>query len=247
MKNIMRLTRRILLAASTMSLLVVSGLSQAQTGDQVREKLSSIGISVGDITTSDMNGLLEVRTNQGVLFATPDGEYFIAGTLYQLDESGKVTNVLAARQAPINARAIAELRDEVIEYKADNEKYVVTIFTDITCGYCVKLHSQMADYNKLGITVRYLAYPRQGDNGPVAKQMAEIWCADDPKLALDDAKLKQKSLNIDGEKCEPMISKHYTLGQRLGVSGTPAVFLPDGSMVGGYLPPEALLERLENL
>lgn len=247
MRTAMRKAGQSWLMILSLSLLAVSGLSWAQPGDQVRDKLLSIGINVGDITPSDMEGLLEVRTNQGVLFATPDGEYFIAGTLYQLDKEGKVTNVLAARQAPINAKAIAELKDEVIEYKAADEKYVVTIFTDTTCGYCVKLHSQMADYNNLGITVRYLAFPRQGDNGPVAKQMAEIWCADDPKQALDDAKLKQKSLQVDGEKCLPMISKHYNLGQRLGVSGTPAVFLPDGSMVGGYLPPEALLERLENL
>lgn len=227
--------------------LVFTSVARAQEADLLRTKLNAIGVAVSDVVPADIPGLMEVHTNQGVLFATADGQYFIAGTLYHLDEKGKVSNVLAERQAPLNAKAIEELKDEMIVYKADSEKYVVTVFTDTTCGYCVKLHSQLADYNALGITIRYLAFPRQGATGTVAKQMADIWCAEDPKQALNNAKLKQQQAEINGEKCEPMIAKHYTLGQKLGISGTPAVFLPDGTMVGGYLPPQALLERLENL
>jgi len=91
---------------------------------------------------------------------------------------------------PINAEKIAQFRDSMIEYKADNEKYAVTVFTDITCGYCVRLHQEMKEYNKRGITVRYLAFPRQGPSGQVADNMAKIWCAADP------ANVNKRSLTI---------------------------------------------------
>ncbi len=247
MHSYMRKLRQLFLLTSLFSLLLGAAPGWAKEGDQIREKLTSIGIGVSEVASSDIDGLLEVHTSQGVLFATPDGKYFIAGTLYQLGNDGKVTNVMAARQAPLNAKALAKYRDQMIEYKADNEKYAVTVFTDTTCGYCVKLHSQMADYNALGITVRYLAFPRQGPTGSVAKQMAQIWCSDDQKQALNDAKLKQKSTAVDGSRCEPMIARHHQLGRELGISGTPAIFLPDGTMVGGYVPPKTLLEQLENL
>ena len=244
----MRVLRQLRFITSVISLCLVSSLSWAEEGDVVKEKLADIGVEVSSVSPSDIDGLLEVNTNQGVLFTTESGEYFISGTLYHLDDEGNITNVLAKRQAPINAKAIAQYRDDMIEYKAPEEQYAVTIFTDITCGYCVKLHSQISEYNALGITIRYLTFPRQGMNGEVAQQMADIWCAADPKQALDNAKINQQlSVSSSVKSCLGMVANHYNLGHTLGVAGTPAIFLPDGSMVGGYLPPQTLLERLESL
>ncbi|GEM74178.1 bifunctional protein-disulfide isomerase/oxidoreductase DsbC [Vibrio sagamiensis] len=220
-----------------------------QTSDQseLRTQLSKLGVSILNIQPSDIDGLMEVQTNGGVLFSSPDGKHFIAGTLYALDENGAYKDVLAERQAPINAEKITKFSDSVIEYKADNEKYVVTVFTDITCGYCVRLHNQMQGYNDLGITVRYMAYPRQGATGSVAEQMATIWCAEDPKSAIHNAKVDRKfdTPSKDLEQCKQTIQSHYQLGQELGISGTPAIFLPSGELVGGFLPPAQLIKRLE--
>lgn len=215
----------------------------------IKARFAKIGIEVDEIVASDINGLVEIRTAGGVLFASPNGEHFIAGTLYSLDENGNYKDVIAERQAPINAEKIAQFSDSMIEYKAKDEKYVVTIFTDITCGYCVRLHSQMQGYNDLGITVRYLAYPRQGTTGPVAEQMAKIWCSEDPAAAMHDAKVNRQEPQFDGDlkQCKETIAKHYNLGRELGISGTPAIFLPNGEMVGGYLPPADLLKRLEQI
>ncbi|MEF1310182.1 bifunctional protein-disulfide isomerase/oxidoreductase DsbC [Vibrio mytili] len=214
---------------------------------ELKSKFSKLGLSVIDVQPSDVAGLVEIQTNGGVLFASNDGDHFIAGTLYALDENGGYKDVIAERQAPINAAKLAKFSDSVIEYKADNEKYVVTVFTDITCGYCVRLHSQMQGYNDLGITVRYMAYPRQGVPGPVAEQMATIWCAEDPKSAIHNAKVNRTFENPakDLEQCKQTVQQHYDLGRELGISGTPAIFLPNGEMVGGYLPPAELLKRLQ--
>ncbi|MGY3570744.1 thioredoxin fold domain-containing protein [Vibrio paucivorans] len=214
---------------------------------QFQDKFSKLGLKVLSVKPSDIDGLVEVQTSGGVLFASPTGDYFLAGTLYHLKEDGSYEDVLAKRQAPINAEKIAALKDSTIEFKAENEKYVVTVFTDITCGYCVRLHDQMSDYNKLGITVRYMAYPRQGATGSVAEQMAAIWAAQDPKLAMHDAKVNRKMPEPNGDLTpfKKTIAQHYTLGRELGISGTPSIFLPGGEMIGGYLPPSELLSRLE--
>ncbi|MEZ8833461.1 thioredoxin fold domain-containing protein [Vibrio cyclitrophicus] len=221
--------------------------AQAIDTAALTKRFEKIGIKVDKIVPSDIDGLLEVQTNSGIIFSSPEGDHFIAGTLYSLDDNGKFSDVLAERQAPLNAEKVAAMSDTVIEYKADNEKYFVTVFTDITCGYCVRLHSQMQGYNDLGITVRYMAYPRQGATGQVADQMAAIWASDDPKEAMHDAKVNRQmpasGKNLAEQK--QLIAKQYQLGRELGINGTPAIVLASGELVSGYLPPAQLLQRLE--
>jgi len=105
----------------------------------------------------------------------------------------------------------------------------------------------MKDYNDLGITVRYLAYPRQGPNGNVAKEMARIWCAKDPAQAMTQSKLSHSfNEKVDNlTSCSQSIMEQYALGRDLGISGTPAVFLPNGKLLAGYMPPAGLFKRIE--
>ncbi|MGL5429847.1 MAG: bifunctional protein-disulfide isomerase/oxidoreductase DsbC [Vibrio sp.] len=219
---------------------------------QLEQRFAKLGLQVVQVKPADIAGLLEVQTSGGVLFASEDGQHFIAGTLYALDANGGYVDVLAQRQAPLNAQKLAALQPSMLEFKAANEQYAISVFTDISCGYCVRLHSQIQEYNDLGITVRYLAYPRQGPTGQVAEQMAAIWCASDPKAALHEAKVNRKTISTDSPakgqslaQCQQTIAQHYRLGQELGISGTPAIFLPNGEMVGGYLPAPQLLQRLQ--
>ncbi|MCC4235198.1 thioredoxin fold domain-containing protein [Vibrio anguillarum] len=230
---------------------VTSTAVQAAALDKTvfEQRFSKLGLEVLSVQASDIQGVIEVQTSGGVLFSAPDASHFIAGTLYELDKNGGYVDVLAKRQAPVNAAKIAQFESSMIEYKAANEKYVVTVFTDITCGYCTRLHSQMKGYNDLGITVRYMAYPRQGVTGQVVDQMAAIWNADDKMAAMNEAKtnhqLPEAGQNI--QQAKQLITKHYQLGRELGINGTPAIFLPNGEMVGGYLPPEQLLQRLQQI
>jgi thiol:disulfide interchange protein DsbC len=224
--------------------------AQAESSDfdkaELTRHFASLGVAVEDVQSSTLEGLVEVKTSQGVLFASPDGKQFIAGTLYAQAENGNYVDVLAERQAPINAAKIEAIKDELIVYKADNEKFVVTVFTDTSCGYCVRLHQQMQGYNDLGITIRYAAYPRQGPQSKPAEDLAQIWCADDQQKAMDDADLK-RSFVKDSEniaQCRQMVSEHYQLGRELDITGTPAIFTPAGKIIGGYLPPDKLYQRL---
>jgi thiol:disulfide interchange protein DsbC len=214
---------------------------------QLEARFAKLGLQVNSVVPAEIDGLVEVQTSGGIIFSSPTGEYFIAGTLYKLDSSGQYEDVLAKRQAPINAAKIETYKESMIDFKAPDEKYVITVFTDITCGYCVRLHSQMKEYNDLGITIRYMAYPRQGATGSVADQMASIWAAEDPQAAMHNGKVKREfpEKSQDFPKYQEIVKDHYALGRELGISGTPAIFLPNGEMVGGYLPPEQMLQRLQ--
>jgi thiol:disulfide interchange protein DsbC len=263
----MKVLRRVLVAATP---LLLSACSEAEVKQAVsqaeakpasatavaatdeaalRARFGDIGVEVQTIQETAMAGILEVATTGGVVYSDYKGDNFIAGTLYAFDESGRPVDVLAEKQAPLNAKKIEGYADDMIVYKADEEKYVVTIFTDTTCGYCVRLHSQMQGYNDLGITVRYLAYPRQGPRGDVAEQMAKIWCSTDPAQSMHAAKIERNfSEQVDDfAQCSDKVAEQYSLGRELGITGTPAVFLPDGKLVAGYMPPAGLYQRLQQM
>lgn len=237
------------IAGMTLAHAAAAPVVDAKNSAVLQEKFKPLGVQVLDAQPSEIKGLLEVNTTGGIIYTTQNGEYFIAGTLYHLDDKGSVTDVLAKKQAPINAKKIDALADDMIVYKAPNEKYVITVFTDISCGYCVKLHNDLPKLNELGITVRYLAFPRQGAAGEVADKMAAIWCDKNPADALHNAKTNKAipAQNANFAQCQKKIQDQYHLGRELGVSGTPAIFTSKGEMIAGYLPAPQLLERLKAL
>ena len=134
--------------------------------------------------------------------------------------------------------------DESILFSPVDPKYSVTIFTDVDCTYCRKLHAQINEYLDRGISVRYVLYPRNGPASRAWSKSEDVWCAKDRNEALTAAKLDRK---FETSECDAsMIGKHYALGQGVGLSGTPAIVLEDGTLIGGYLPPAALAGRLES-
>ena len=178
-----------------------------------------------------------VLTDSGVLYVTDDGKHVIQGPMYDVGGAQPVNVTNALLVGKLNA-----LEKEMIIYKAPQEKHVITVFTDITCGYCHKLHEEMSDYNALGITVRYLAFPRQGLQSQTEQDMKAIWCAKDRNKALDDA---MAGKGVPTASCNLDISKHYTLGVQFGVNGTPAMVLSNGYVLPGYQGPKELKAFLD--
>lgn len=219
-----------LLAAS------LSGFAHADDA-AIKQSLEKLGVQSSDIQPSPVAGMKTVLTGSGVLYVTEDGKHIIQGPMY--DVSGarpvNVTNQLLMKN--LNA-----LEKEMIVYKAQQEKHVITVFTDITCGYCHKLHEEMKDYNALGITVRYLAFPRAGVQSPAEQDMKSIWCAKDRNKAFDDA---MNGKEVQPATCGIDIANHYALGVQFGVNGTPAIVLQDGTLVPGYQGPKEMKEFLD--
>ncbi|AFJ45816.1 bifunctional protein-disulfide isomerase/oxidoreductase DsbC [Shimwellia blattae] len=214
----------------------VSGFAHADDA-AIKQALSHLGVSSPDIQPAPLAGMKTVLTDSGVLYVTDDGKHVIQGPLY--DVSGKqpvnVTNQLLLGK-------LNGLEKEMITYKSPNEKHVITVFTDITCGYCHKLHEEMSDYNALGITVRYLAFPRQGLNSQAEQDMKAIWCAKDKNKAFDAA---MKGGKVAPASCAVNLANHYKLGIQFGVQGTPAIVLKDGTVVPGYQSPKEMKEFLD--
>lgn len=214
-----------------------SGLANADDA-AIQQSLSKLGLQQTEIQPSPLPGFKTVLSESGVLYVTDDGKHFIQGPLYNLSggQPVNVTNQLLEKR-------VAALSKEMIVYKAAKEQHVVTVFTDITCGYCHKLHQQMADYNALGITVRYLAFPREGMNGEVAKKMKAIWCAADRNKALDAA---MKGGEVAVADCKIDLAQHHNLGILYGIQGTPAILMQDGTMIPGYQGAQELKKILDS-
>ncbi|WP_413111070.1 bifunctional protein-disulfide isomerase/oxidoreductase DsbC [Thaumasiovibrio sp. DFM-14] len=228
---------------SALMLAVVSTLASATSApDAVQSAMAKLGLEVTAMADSPLNGVKEITTNRGVYYISEDSKTFLAGHLFDLSGDEPV-NLTEKRLAEINKERLATLSNEMIVYKAPQEKHVVTVFTDTSCGYCRKLHDEMAAYNKAGITVRYLAFPRGGLNAGNYGQMSAIWCADDQVAAMDQAKSGQ--FNQSSAECNDIVNRHYQLGVEMGIRGTPAIVLEDGSMIPGYQPADMLSQRLE--
>ena len=218
---------------------LVAAFSGAAHADDaaIKQSLAKLGVQSSEILPAPVAGMKAVLTSSGVLYVTEDGKHIIQGPMYDVSGAQPV-NVTSQMLMPhLNA-----LAKEMIVYKAPQEKHVITVFTDITCGYCQKLHSEMADYNALGITVRYLAFPRQGIGSEAEKDMKAVWCAKDRNKAFDDA---MSGKGVKPASCDMDIANHYALGVQFGVNGTPAVVLNDGYVVPGYQAPAEMKAFLD--
>ncbi|CDL83663.1 bifunctional protein-disulfide isomerase/oxidoreductase DsbC [Xenorhabdus szentirmaii] len=225
--------------ALCLSLLLTAFASNTFADDsQINKSLSKIGLKAESITPSQISGLSAVLTEHGIIYMSDDGKYLLQGALF--DISGKALKNVSNQ---ILVKKLDALKGSMIIYKAPKEKHIVTVFTDITCGYCRKLHENVQEYNDLGITVRYLAFPRHGLQHQSAKDMQSIWCSATPNKSLNLAFKGEKVSPI--KECKIDIAKQYQLGLQFGVQGTPAIVLEDGTVLGGYLPPADLLTMLE--
>ena len=210
----------------------------------IETKLSAIGLVPSSILPSPISGLNEAVTDRGIVYVSDDGSYFLAGHLYQ-NSGAEPMNLTEQKMAKINKGKLQGMEDEMIVYPAKKEKYVVTVFTDTSCGYCRKLHNEMQAYNDAGITIRYLAFPRGGERSGNFAEMSAVWGAKDPAKAMDEA--KNGGFDSTGVKQrDDLVRKQYQLGVAMGVNGTPAMVLEDGTMLPGYQPAARLRQVLDS-
>lgn len=205
---------------------------------------------VKQIRATASSSFYEVELMNGdVLYSAPDGSHFVYGALYQV-EVGKLTNITEQRDNTKRVSLMAQVADkELVIFPAKgDEKAQISVFTDIDCGYCRKLHNEVPRLNELGITVRYLAYPRAGVYDQQRqytgsyKKIKSVWCDDKPSEAM--TKAKQTGFIKENLDCDAPVEKQLLLGQQVGVRGTPAIVLQDGTLMPGYMPADALAQKM---
>ena len=230
--------------SSLVLLLTVAGCASA--GDAELEKVKKSvtgalpGVTGDMVTRSTAPGLYQVQKGSIYGYVTKDGRYLIQGDMIDLVTGEEITE---------GQRNVARLQvlkqfgpDQTIEFAPKDPKYVVTVFTDVDCGFCRRLHSEIADYNAQGIAIHYLFYPRSGPNTESFAKAEQVWCSKDRKEALTQAK-RGVPLNV-APNCPNPVQKQWDAGEALGINATPMLVLSDGEIVRGYVPPTALAAKL---
>ena len=197
------------------------------------------GVEPESIQPSPIPGLYEVVFGPHVVYVTEDGEYMVRGDVVHIDTR---TNLTEEKRNGARISAIDKLgEDTMIVFAPQITKYTVTVFTDVDCVYCAKLHQEMPALHELGIKVRYLAFPRGGLLTGTYQKMVSVWCADDTKDAITKAKIHRQ---VELKKCANPVKDHYNMGRLVGVNGTPTLILENGDLHHGYLPPDELVRAL---
>lgn len=194
------------------------------------------------ITASPIPGLYMVMTPPQVFYIDAEVKYLVEGSIVNMDSKVNETTPFRRMATLMSVQA---LEPTMIKFSPEGKpKHVVTVFTDVDCFYCQKLHQEIAQYNKMGIEIRYLAWPRAGAGSPSYKKIESVWCADDKKKALTNAK---SGKNIQSKTCDSPVKQHLALGEMLGVRGTPAMVLETGELFPGYVPAKVLGPELDKL
>lgn len=193
------------------------------------------------IRSTPIPGIYEVILGGQVYYLSQDGRYLMQGQLVDLMTR---TNLTEERMKALRVAALSKVDEKnMVVFSPPDPKYTISIFTDIDCPYCRRLHRHVEDYNDLGIKIRYLAFPRAGIGSSSYDKAVNVWCAEDRHQAMTRAKSGKPVGHTS--QCESPVAKQFKLGQSLGVRATPSLILEDGTLLPGFIPPQALANYLE--
>ena len=224
---------------------IISAEVNPEKSQQILDKLLDIrpDFAFSVVSKTEIDGMYKVDIQNGpTLYITENGKYFFIGDYYEVGDNG-IVNLGELAKASQRVEAVSNLNlEDMIIFGPESPKAHVYVFTDVDCYYCQKLHQEVPDLTTLGIEVRYLAYPRDGVGSLVYQKMASAWCDDNPNQSLTDLKAG-KDIAISICEDNPIMSQ-YSLGNQLGVKGTPAIITSDGKLLPGYMPAKKLAESL---
>lgn len=198
------------------------------------------GLTVDDVRPSEVNGLYEVAIGSQIVYVTADRRYLVKGDLIDLATNESLTE---ARRSGLRLDEIGELSDDqMVIFGPADAPHTITVFTDVDCTYCRKLHREIKQINDEGIRVRYVFYPRFGPGSDSWATAVSVWCSADRQAALTAAKNGDE---IKAASCPNPVAEHYALGNKIGVRGTPAILMEDGELLPGYVPAKELAKYLD--
>lgn len=216
--------------------------ADAGAEEKIRNSLAVLlpGLRPDTIRPTPLDGLYEVAFGMRLVYVTADGRFLLQGKLIDLETRTEITE---KRLSELKLAAMSSIKeDQMIVYGPDDPRHTVTVFTDIDCGFCRKLHAEMDDYADAGIRIRYLFYPRAGIGSESYEKAVSVWCADNQQSAMDTAK---GGGSVPGKNCANPVAEHHALGQAMRIQGTPALVLDDGETLPGYVPAKKLRQLLD--
>lgn len=240
----MRRFRAVALAVASLAL--VGTAAAAKPEETIRTALEGVipGIKITQIQPTPIKGIYEVMAGTQIMYVTGDGRYFVGERIVDLKTREDLTE---PRLAVARKQLMDRLTDDqMIIFGAPELTHTVTIFTDIECGYCRKLHNQMAEYNKEGIRVRYLFYPRAGKGSPAYDEAVSVWCAGDAAARRAAMTAAKAGKSVENKTCDNPIDAHMQLAAEFGLRGTPGILTDSGDLIPGYVEPKRLAAQLNS-
>jgi thiol:disulfide interchange protein DsbC len=229
-------------------LIAVCGAGHAFADADPRVELLKVlpaGSKLEDLRPAPIPGIYEFVQGADVSYITADGKFFIDGNVYDMKSRANLTEELRSHARVALVGAVPE--SEMVIFSPPNPKYTITVFTDVDCQYCRKLHSDIAELNRLGIRVRYLFYPRTGPNTESWHKAEVVWCSPNRNDAMTRAKAGAALDLSKAASCATPVKREYELGEAVGVRGTPAIMTDNGEFIAGYMPPRELLDQIKQL
>jgi thiol:disulfide interchange protein DsbC len=229
-------------------LIAAASSTRAAPADQTPDpraallKLLPAGSKVEDLQPSPIAGMYQFVQGAEVSYITADGKYFLDGNLYDMSTRANLTEGLRSRARLVMINAVPE--SQMLIFSPKNPLYTITVFTDVDCQYCRKLHSDMAELNRLGVRVRYMFFPRSGPNTESWRKAEVVWCSADRNDALTRAKAGAQ-LDMNKNCGATPVGREYALAQSIGVRGTPAIITESGDFINGYMPPRELVRAIK--
>ena len=232
-----------LLAAAVLAM-GLTGIAAADDVDVINKVLRHLipNTKPDAIAESVIPNLYQVTYGPDVIYITRDGRYVVQGDILSTDTRKNLTESIRSTARLKLIKAVDP--KSMIIFAPKKVKHTVTVFTDVDCAFCRKLHSQIADYNKFGIAIHYLAFPRTGVNTESYYKAVSVWCSADRRAALTEAKLGKR---LKRKSCDNPVREHMALADKLGVNATPTLILEDGSLVSGYIPPRQMSQMLDKV
>ncbi len=236
--------RRLSLLAAIALLLPVAQAESASPEKTIRDALAKVvpGVEIDSVSASPIDGLFEVMIGTQLMYVTADGRYFVDGRIVDLETRADLTEPRLSQSRKTLVDGIGE--SQMVIFGPADAKHTVTVFTDIECGYCRKLHGEIDQYAKEGIRVRYLFYPRAGQGSPAYDEAVSVWCAGDAGAQREAMTEAKSGKPIPAKTCTNPVDAHIALGQELGLRGTPAILTESGEMIPGYVEAKRLAAQL---
>jgi thiol:disulfide interchange protein DsbC len=231
-------------AAAAPSTAPVAGTAPNGQDPRVALAAKIPGSKPGDFRPTPVPGIFELTHGSDISYVSADAKFVFAGDLYRVADKGDFPNLSEVRRRELRLAKLGEIPEsQMLVFGPEKAKHTITVFTDVDCPWCQRLHGQIAEYNKLGIRVRYMFFPRTGPDTESWAKADAVWCSSDRKSAFTRAKA--------GEELAPKacpgspVAREYQLGRDIGVTGTPGVVIETGELIPGYMAPAQLLAHIQ--
>lgn len=210
--------------------------------DQIRIRLMArIGTNVSEVNPTPITGLYEAVVGNDVVYVNENADYLLMGQLFDTKTRRNLTEETKERLSRIDFSTLP-LDDAIKTVNGDGSR-MIAVFSDPNCSFCKRLEASLKELKN--VTIYTFLYPVITPGSKEAS--ANIWCAKDSAQAWKTAMFEGKAAPKREASCDiSVLDRNIRLGEKLGITGTPTVFVPSGMRVPGAAGIEYLEKMLND-